>query len=446
MKTPCTRIFGILRIIPVFCAFFVLAHPAALQATNGQSLKHALLQAYMHNPALHSARMQLKAIEENLTQAYSNYRPHVASNLGITAAKNDGSNFGTNTNDGSTSKDVGVSFEQPVYRGGRTAAAVDGARHAIKAEAANLDEQEQDLLLETVTAYVDVLRDQHIAALRQQNVEAIRQELNAAHIRFDVGDSTKTDVALARARLARAEADLTTASGALETSYAVYEELTGERSAALLSPVIDTDFPDDLITAKERALSAHPKIIQAQENFANAQSDIDEIFGELLPEVNLSGLWNRTYDPQPGIIDEQTNRSIGIQATIPLYMGGGTRSRVRAARYTAQDYESRIETAQREVTQNLVSQWARWTATKDEIRARESQAQAAQIALEGMQLERNLGMRSTLDVLTADQDFIAAREAVLVAQRNEVVARFSVLAATGSLTHEYLGLQNVDEP
>lgn len=440
---------NIVTVFYVFWAFLLVmfCNPAILYAAEGQTtLQEALLQTYLNNPDLRSVRIKLKVIEEGLTQAYGKYHPYVASNIGVTTTSNQGSNFGDSASNGSTSKDLGVSFEQPLYRGGRTKAAIDSARHAIKAATARLNEQEQGLLLKTITVYADVLRNQHVVVLRQQYMQSIEKELEAAQLRFDVGENTKTDVALAHARLARAEADLTTAMGALETSYAVYEEVIGKKSLKLGSPVINIDFPGDLETAKIRALDRHPTIIEAQENFASAESDINEVFGELLPEVNLSGLWSRTYDPQPGIINQQTSRSIGIQATIPLYMGGSTRSRVRAARYTAQDYEIQMESVKREVMQNLISEWATWMSAKNEIRARESQAQAALTALEGVKLEQELGMRSTLDVLTTNQDAIAAREAVLTAQRNEIVARFSVLAATGLLTHTHLGLQNVDEP
>ena len=416
-----------------------LSGGAPVSAAQARSLQEALAMARASNPTLRAQRMRLKATAQQLDQAYSGYKPNIVATAGIVSAQSSASNFGGA--DGSTSKDIDISAVQPLYRGGRTRAAVRAARRVIAAANADLDAQEQSILLQTVNAYVDVLRNQHMIALRMESRAAIARELEAAQIRFDVGDNTKTDVALARARLARASADLTAARGDLKKSSAAYEALIGEAPDILRAPNINIKAPTTLKLAQEKAAAQHPQLVAAYETYALRQENIDEVFGELLPQIELSGLWGKSFDPQPGILDEQSNKSIGVQVSIPLYMGGATRARMRAAKYTAAASKIEIEEMRRAVVQNLAVNWASWHAVRGEIIAREAEVAAAALALEGMTLERDLGTRSTLDVLSADQDYINARAALLTAQRGEVSARFETMAAMGILTGAALNLE-----
>ncbi len=401
-----------------------------------QSLQRSLEWTYQNNPTLQAARAQLRAIQEQLPQAYAGWKPTVLGEASITNTDIDGSNFGGAT--GSTAKDVVLSLNQPIYRGGTTFANVKGARAVIQAQLASLSKVEQDVLLDAATAYMNVLRDQALLDLSQNNYDVIDKQREATQDRFDVGELTKTDVSQAEARLAGAQSDIINARGNLKTSKAIFQQIIGFMPGALEKPNIELVDPLDLETAIIQGEETSPDVLTSFYLHQASENDIDSVFGELLPEVSFSSSWNRTRDPAPGLIDEQTTKAIGITATIPLYQAGSVRSRVREAKYTSNQRLLQITETKREVRQRIISAWEDLQAARAEIDSRKAQVDAAAIAREGVHSEAELGSRTILDALDADQELLDAKVALVTAQRNKTVAEFGLLAVLGFLTPEKL--------
>lgn len=400
------------------------------------TLQESLRNAYLRNPTLRAARAQLKATQERLPQALAGWQPTILSTAGAEVTDIDGSSFG---GEGSTAKDVGVSLAQPLYRGGRTSAETAAARAVIAAQEMAVRAIEQDILQRTATAYMDVLRDQSLLELSENNREFIAQETEATQDRFDVGELTRTDVSQAQARLARADSNIITARGALNSSRAAFEEVTGVPPEHLVAPDYTLKIPESLDEAVIEADTNSPDILSAVFAHKASEDDVDGVFGELLPEVGLSASWDRAYDPSPGLTDEQTTSAVGIRATIPLYKAGAVRSRVRQAKHTSNQRYIEILEARRAIKNAVSSQWADLRTAEAEIRSREAEVEAALVAQEGVKAETELGARTVLDVLDANQELLDARAALVTAQRNEVVARFRLLSTLGALSPEKLG-------
>ncbi len=396
-----------------------------------------LRQAYLSNPTLLAARQELKATHELLPQAMSGWKPTVSADASVTNTDVEGSNFGGG--DGSTSKDVGLSLDQPLFRGGRTVSEMAAARHTIAAQAASLSGVEQNILRATATAYMDVVRDQALFDLSWNNREVIARQLEATQDRFEVGELTRTDVSQAKARLARADADAITERGNLRRSQAVFEQVTGMPSGKLEEPSVMLEIPETLDEAAALAEQTNPQVMAAMYAHRASEEDVEDVFGELLPTVGLFGQWNRSYDPSPGLIDEQTTRSVGVSASIPLYQAGSVRSRVRQAKQTANQRYIQILETRRQARQQAISDWESLQAAQAEIRSRTAQAEASGIAQEGVEAETEVGQRTILDALDANQEFLDAQAALVNARRNEIVASFSLAATLGQLTPERLG-------
>lgn len=407
------------------------------KASQSLTLQAVLHHTYLNNPSLKAVRAGLEAKRELLPQAFAGWKPTVLSEANLTASDVDGSNFGGG--DGSTSKDVGVSLDQPLFRGGRTFAGISAARHTIQAQEEFLRAHEQDVLLAATTAYMDVLRDQGLVDLSLGTRNVISKELEVTQDRFEVGELTKTDVSQARARLARANSDVITARGNLNSSTAVFEEIVGLPSKDLVSPVLNLSLPSNLDEAIAQADETSPVILSAIHTHRSSEEGVDQVFGELLPEIGLFSSWNKTFDPSPGLIEEQTTKLIGISASIPLYQAGAVRSRVREAKKTANQKYMEVLEIKREVRQNVVGAWADWQAAQAEIRSRKVQIEASTVAQEGVRHEMEFGSRTVLDALDADQELLDAQVALLTAQRNEVVAKFSLLSTLGLLAPQTTG-------
>ncbi len=404
-----------------------------------QTLQAALRMAYINNPSLRAARTELRVIHESLPQALSGWKPTLSADASIAASDIDGSNFGGGN--GSTAKDLGFSLDQPLYRGGQTFSETTAARYTIAAQNALLKIKGQDVLQETATAYMDVLRDQALLELSRNNREVIAQELEASRERFDVGELTRTDVSQSEARLAKAEADVTTVRGNLRSSRAVFEEVIGMPAGRLVQPVphfelLERETLEGLIRIAEQE---SPDVAAAVYAHKAAKEDINGVFGELLPEIGLFSSWNKTLDPAPGVIDEQTTKMIGLSASIPLYQAGSVRSRVRQAKEEANQRYLEILESKRLVRRETIENWEALQAAKAEIRSREAQVEASRVAQEGVRQEAEVGSRTILDILDADQEFLDAQVALVTAKRNKVVATFALLATLGLLSPERLG-------
>lgn len=402
-------------------------------------LADVLRWSYENNPTLRAARAELKAVQEQVPQAMSGWKPEIDANGNVSSVKIDGNNFG---GEGTTSKEVELAFSQPLYRGGSTVASVDAAEGRVMAQRALLKSLEQDVLLQVATAYMDVLRDTALVDLSINNENVINKNLEATQSRFDVGELTRTDVAQSEARLARARSDRIRASGDLQSSMGIYEELIGQPPGTLVEPVLEFPVPETLDAAAVLAENNNPTVIASRYIHEAAEEDVDSIFGELLPQLALFGSWNRQYDPQPGLLKESTTRTVGISASIPLYESGSVRSRVRQAKHTANQRYLEILESRRDVRQQVVTNWENLQAARAEIRSRESQVKAARLAQEGVQQENTLGARSVLDVLDAEQEYLDARVALITAQRNSIVAEFALAATLGLLTPENLGTRD----
>lgn len=403
---------------------------------NLQKLEDILRLTYAHNPSVLAARAGVRAVQEKMPQALSGWRPRISASGNITDSDVEGSNFGGS---GTISKEVGAEFTQPLYRGGRTIAATDQASNLIMAQRALLMAREQEILRDVAAAYMDVSRDEALLELGDANRNVIRKQLEATKQRFEVGELTRTDVAQAEARLAAADAGYTKARGDLQKSRAVFEQITGIPAGVTGEPALRFPVPPDLENALAAAEKQNPEVAAAVFLHRASKGDVGIIYGELLPQLELFGSYDKAYDPQPGIISESTTRSIGVSASVPIYEGGMTRSRVREARHISNQRYLEIVDARRRIRQETVTHWETLKAAQANIKSRLAQVEAARLAQEGVHAESDAGARTILDALDADQEYLDAEVALVTAQRDEVVATFDLAASLGLLSPEILG-------
>lgn len=405
-----------------------------------QPLAKVLRHSFYTNPALNAAKADIKGVTETLALALSNYRPVVTADASATVQKTEPSTFGSPNKH---QQNVGLSISQPIYRGGRTMAAVRAADNQILSSRAYFDSLVQDVFLNIVISYLNVLENEEVLALRQNNETVLETQLEANSARFELGDRTLTDVSQAKSRLAAAKAERVAASASLRSAHAVFERLTGLEPKGLITPESSFEFIgslDDLITT---AHNVHPDIRAAefQTNVSDAQSR--EILGELLPEVSLNGNVSRSYNPTFGNVDYIDTSRLTLDANIPLYLGGATRARYRQAQYnTLSDQYETMDVA-RDVERYVIESWEALQAAKARVEARQLQVEASRLAFEGVTEESRFGSRTTLDVLDAEQERLNAEVDLVSAEFDEIEARYTVLAATGQLTPILFGIDDI---
>ncbi len=399
-----------------------------------QSLYDALALAYLNNPVLLAQRASLRATDERVPQALSGWRPTVVAtgSLGVeyssatpvVIAPGSGTSFASG---------VGITVRQPLFRGFRTTAETQQADNLVRAGRADLVSTEQKVLADSVTAYLNVLRDQAILEINIKNEQVLRRELEATRDRFEVGEVTRTDVAQAESRVARSLADRVAAEGDLESSRADYVQVIGAAPGKLELPVPYAELPDDLFQAKALAVTNNPLVMAALAREAAARDTVDLVTGELLPSVSLDGSYFYTDNPSFARTSSETG-SIGAVVTVPIYQAGAVTSRVRESKQIVSLRRMEIVDSKRFAVEQTTQAWEGLQTSRAQVVAFREETRSARIALEGVQEESQAGLRTVLDVLDAEQEHLDARVNLVIARRDEVVASYLLLATLGNLT------------
>ena len=410
---------------------------------SAETIESAMARAYNGNPLLNAQRASVRAIDENVPRALSGYRPRVTASGDIGATVQDLYRSGW-TNDKYFPRGAGVSVTQTLWNGNRIPNSVRQADAGVLAAREQLRQSEQSVLLDGATSYMDVLRDTAILNLRNNNIEVLEEQLRQTRDRFNVGEVTRTDVAQAEARLAAAQSDSSAAAGNLKASLARFRQVIGV-DAKQLSPArgVDALLPKSLEAGTGLALAQHPTILAALHNVDVALLNVKVVEGELYPTVGVTGSLTHRWDLQGSNI-QQNQASIVGSISVPIYEGGEVYSRVRQAKETLGQRRIEADQARDQIRANLASAWGVLEATRERINASQAQIQANEVALNGVREEAKVGQRTTLDVLNAQQELLSARVSLITAQRDRVVASYSVLSAMGRLNFAVLRLK-VDE-
>jgi TolC family type I secretion outer membrane protein len=405
-----------------------------------QSLQDSLAAAYTNNPTLEAQRAALRATDEGVPQALSNWRPTVTLNSSY------GRTLQNTAPDAAARPDIdinpfinSVTVAQPIYRGGRTTAATKSAEATVQAGRATLTNTEQTILQQAVAAYMDVLQNQAVLELNRNNEQVLTRQLEAARDRFRVGEITRTDVSQAEARLQRARSDRTTAEGNLTSSRAIFERVVGRIPERLSPPPALTGLPASEAQATEIALNEHPQLLAAVFTEEASRYDIRAASGALLPTVTGNASAQRGIEQQT---PNQNLNTLSVTATlsVPLYESGATYATVRQRRQVNSQRMVQVEEQRRSIREGVVRAWEALNTARGTITARQAQVNAARIALDGVTQEAQVGSRTTLDVLDAEQELLDASVALVRAQRDEFVASYAMLQSMGRLTARNLGL------
>jgi len=415
-----------------------------------ETLAEAIALAYQTNPVLQAQRASQRALDESIVQARAGWRPTLGASASGTYSETrtpgaggpidingDGipDTVATGGIDERNSATAGFSLTQPVWTGGRVGSAVSAAEAEVLAGQENLRRVEAQVLGDVITAYVDVRRDQEALRIRRDNVQVLSRQLDESNARFEVGEITRTDVAQAQARLAAAEAQLRSTEAQLAISRAAYAAVVGQNPGDLESePPLAGVLPPSVDAAYAAAERNNPLVRQSQYAAQAARARVSAARSERMPNLSVSGTvgWSGLADPfEPS--DYSRNVTGRATVTVPLFTGGLTNSRVRAARERETAAELNVEQSRRTALQNVTQAWSQLLAARANIGSTDEQVRAARIAAEGVRQEQQVGLRTTIDVLNAEQELRAAELAQVSARRDEYVAAAAVLAAVGRL-------------
>jgi len=422
------------------------AFPHAITVAHAETLNQALASAYEYNPQLDAERARLRATDEEVTRARSGFRPVITGGADINYQYNRtrSSNPALGTTESETHpKGYSIDAVQPIFSGFRVINAVNEQEANVRAARESLRAVEQDVLLQAVTAFMDVVRDQAIVRLRENNVNVLSRELRATEDRFAVGEVTRTDVAQAQARRAGSVSALDLARANLKTSRAVYERVIGHAPGTLVEPNgFERWLPNSLEEAKNIGGQENPAVVSALYLEQASRFGVDRIRGELLPSVQLEASYSDRFDSSP-TIDESESAVVTGRLRVPIYEGGEVYARVRQQKHIHVSRLQEIEQARSEAEALVVAAWSQVQAAQAQVQSDQSQVSANTTALTGVREEERVGQRTLLDVLNAEVELLNSQVQLVSTRRNVVVSSYTLLSAVGRLDAINLGFTGI---
>lgn len=418
------------RIVPLAALFLFTGSARA------ETLTDALAETIRSNPTLLSQQASQRATDETYVQARAGWRPTVsiAANAGYAQATNSPTDYAAGTYQTNDAQATLV-LAQPLYTGGRVAHAVQAAQARVLAGQQGLRLTEAQTLQAAITAYMDVLRDQDILATRGADLETLKRQVAETTSRYRLGASiTRTDVAQAEAQRAQAEAARQAATAQLEASRAAYRAAIGASPGTLAQPTSLPGLPATLADALQDAAASNPALVQSALLARASDADIGTARAARLPTIGLQGSFGyiggvapfheRNYDKEATAL---------VTLTQPIAAGGLIASQIRQAEDRNDADRATAAAAARAAEQGVSTAWSAVLAGQAGIAANRTQVAQAATALQGTQLEYADGLRTTLDVLIADQNLRAAQVSLAQSRHDTIVAEASLLAAIGRL-------------
>ncbi|MEZ5826419.1 MAG: TolC family protein [Geminicoccaceae bacterium] len=401
------------------------------------SLSQALAQVYSDSPALEAARADLRALDENAPMARAGRRPQLAfsSSTQVSLRSSSGAPEGMHVSRS------GFHVEQPLYTGGRVDAAVEEAELAVFEAQARLETLEQQVLFAGIEAYAAVLSAERQLSLAMANRVRSERILDNTRDRYRLGGTTGTEVALAESHLLNAEAQAEAIRAELIAARAMMEAVVGMPADAL-EPVTEPDALPVSIDEMRDLLRDHPEMRAAVLAVELADATVDVADRADAASMSLNG--EAFYIDQPAEnVSMEPDVRVGFAFDMPLYRGGGDQARSRQARQARSARGHDLRAVERRLDAELVAAHAAHEGARLRLGSLEARRRAARMAIDGLRQEALLGVASMTDVLDAEETLFETEIELERLQQQRLVAAWRVLAASGQLNAERLGLDVV---
>jgi len=410
-----------------------VAIAAACSTAGAADLLSVYRDALVSDAAYQAARAQYNATRERLPQARAGYLPLITGNANI--FRND-FDFEVIPDLRYTARSYGVTLAQPVFRMQNWIAISQADKVVLQAEA-NLAFQGQELVIRVAQAYFDVLLAQDNVALSQAQKSAISEQLAQAKRNFEVGTSTIVDTLEAQARFDQANAKEIADQVDLEVKKRIITVLLGklpESFVPLREPLaLSEPKPNNIEEWVKASQDNSYTVAVARAGYEIAKQEIDRQRAGHLPTVDLSATWNNGHDPTNAPSINTKNGAIGLTLSLPIFQGGLTQSRVREAVALRDKAEQDLEATQRTVAQLTRQLYLNVVAGISGIRALEQALTSTQSQLDSTILGRDVGVRTSVDVLNAQQQVFQTRRDLQQVRYNYLLNTLRLKAATGHL-------------
>ena len=404
-----------------------------------QSLNVSLANAYSNHPLLFSERIGERVLSEDVAEALSGWKPqvYVDGSLGKTLV-----NTKTSTSSKTNSNlpvSVGIVVSKKIYDGGKTSQNIKIADTKLVANNSRLSSIENQVLLSAAKAYFKLLEEQDLLDVALKNKDVIKRQLEATKDRFDVGDLTITDVSQAEARLSDAKANLVKAEADLNTAKAIFFSDIGLEPEDVFYPEEIPIIPQNLQELVNDVKKFNPKVINARKMKLVAEEELKLALKQMSLSLDIQASANQAWDPNT-FFEEQRYFDVSANLKMPLYLGGKDKAIIRKSREQINKSNANIDDILRQEAEKAMIIWNNIESLNSQIIAFKSSIRANEIALDGVVQEENVGARTVIDVLDAENELFMAKANLIKANISRYIATYELLEVIGSMTARDLNL------
>lgn len=405
---------------------------AALAAPMDAELYHLL----SNHPQLQAVSHSVDSSKEGVTEAFAGYLPTVAvtGSTGyehIDRTENDPGS--TMSNRGADS--VSLNITQKLFDGLRREAGYDTAKTVEEIAVITLDQTQQQIMLEAVSAYLDVLRQVKLTELAGQNERTLKTQLNLEDERVQRGSGIAVDVLQAKSRLQISKERKTAFIGALKDAVSRYTQVYGKAPdiANMVLPGIPYEMiPPTLDDALAVAVNDNPALMNSQRNVEVAELARTTADAGYYPTFDVVGTAKYDNDVS-GTAGEEINYTMKLEASWEIFSGFATNAQSDRAAY---DYQASLDThsyTKRKIVEEVKLAWSSYNTTRQRMELLDNAVNIAAEVFEARKKLRDAGSETALNVLDAENELYRARIDAQSARYDHYTSAYRVLASIGHL-------------
>ena len=408
---------------------------ALTSAAHAENLSTVYQDAQAYDAQYAAARAAYQAGQEKSVQGRAGLLPNV--NAGGNVTRNDLHSSLPGGDSQYTSNGYSLTASQPLFRMQNWLQYAQ-SKQQVKIAEMQFKAAGQDLILRVAQAYFDVLQSQDNIAFIEAQKAAITEQLAAAKRNFEVGTATITDTHEAQARYDLAVAQEIAEQNSLDIRLRALEKLIGKPPGALDALAEPAQFKAESGTIDEWAARASQGNLQAEiQRIAKtiADQEVERNRAGHYPTLDAVAGYNVNNNQNFGTMQVDTRvASVGLQLNVPIYQGGLTSSRVREAVANQEKARQDLEAATRDAGLQARQAWLNVNSGAARVRALEQALVSTQAQLDSTKLGLQVGVRTSLDVLNAEQQVFSARRDLAGARYAYLLSGLSLKAAVGSLS------------
>lgn len=398
------------------------------------SVHDAVILAHENNFQILAEREGYDAAKMAKPKAYGGLLPNASVSNAITQTNYTAPGTKSVYGKSKTTNVKNLVISQPIFGGGETYAQIKIADNLVEASKYKLHDVSNNITLNTVQTYENVLATREIYNINIENEKIFAKYLDYTKTRFDAGVVTKTDVLQAEVRYSESIAQKEQSYSSMLNAQATMARLLGQTINEQMDniDISAIQLPENVDALIEISRSNNPSLMTSKYNANVAQYQINQAVSRVLPKVNATAQFTRSDYAKYNLSNPDSN-TYALQVSVPIFQGGGEYASIKEQIHLSHQADYNYKEVDRQVIESSISVWNNYKTSKAIIKSREEAIKAATLALEGVQEEANIGTRTTIDLLNAEKELFDAKVSYRTAKRDYIVSIYQMLQLMGSI-------------